>query len=150
MSREFRSQFERPEQSPGFQLWRASNRWQAHMRRTLAPLELTHVQFVILAVTAWLTRNGGSVTQTEVAEAAAIDPMMNSQVIRTLEARGLLMRAPDRKDLRARRLNLTEQGLRLTKEALRCVEAADAEFFGTLNKEVETLTPLLLRLAAKN
>jgi DNA-binding MarR family transcriptional regulator len=149
MRQEFPSQFERPEQSPGFQLWRAANHWQAHMRRTLAPLGLTHVQFVILAVTAWLTRNSQPVTQIQVAEAAAIDPMMNSQVIRSLEARGLLTRTPDPEDRRARRLTLTETGRYLAAEALQRVEAADAEFFGTLGADAVQLAPLLGRLAAR-
>jgi hypothetical protein len=42
--------FGAPERSPGFVLWRAMLAWQRRIRAALAPYELTHVQFVMLAV----------------------------------------------------------------------------------------------------
>lgn len=45
----------RPQDSPGFLLWRSTLRWQRTIIAALRPLELTHVQFVLLASTWWLT-----------------------------------------------------------------------------------------------
>jgi hypothetical protein len=40
-----------PNESPGFLLWHARLRWQRDIAQALAPLDLTHVQFVLLACT---------------------------------------------------------------------------------------------------
>lgn len=100
------------------------------MATALKPLGLTHVQFVLLASTWWLTEVAGeSPTQRRVAEHAATDPMMTSQVLRVLEERSLITRSPDPKDGRARRLGVTHQGAALAQQAMTVVETADAAFF---------------------
>jgi hypothetical protein len=38
-----------PDKSPGFLLWQVTLRWQRKVTIALAPLDLTHVQFVLLA-----------------------------------------------------------------------------------------------------
>jgi len=58
--------------------------------------------------------------------------MMTSQVLRRLEARGLVTRAPDERDSRARRLGLTDAGRTLLSGALADVEAADSAVFSAL------------------
>src|SRR5262249_57359520 len=88
------------DESPGLVLWQVTNRWQAAQRAALKPLGLTHVQFVLLASLAWLQEDG-PITQKRLAEHAATDPMMTSQVLRALEARGLVERAPHPGDGRA-------------------------------------------------
>ena len=136
-----------PGESPGFLLWRVTLRWQRTIMAALRPLGLTHVQFVLLASAWWLTRVAGEEpTQRRLAEHAATDPMMTSQVLRVLEARGLVTRAPDAEDARALRLAVTEAGARLALEALRVVEAADAEFFAAAGDRQPVLR-LLRRLA---
>lgn len=100
------------------------------MVSALRPLGLSHVQFVLLASTWWLTQVAGeSPTQRRLAEHAATDPMMTSQVLRVLERRGLVTRAADPDDSRALRLAVTEVGARLAQEAIEVVQAADARFF---------------------
>jgi hypothetical protein len=42
-----------PGASPGFLLWRVGLAWQRLMTATLKPLDLTHVQFVLLASSWW-------------------------------------------------------------------------------------------------
>lgn len=124
------SQFDEPEHSPGFLLWRATMRWQRQLREVLDPLGLTHAQFVLLAVTGWLGRESALVTQARIALQASFDPMMTSQVLRTLERRGLLRRAPHPTDTRARHVVLTPTGKKLLPAAIRVVEASDRAFFG--------------------
>jgi DNA-binding MarR family transcriptional regulator len=58
--------------------------------------------------------------------------MMTSQVLRKLEARGLVTRSTDARDTRARRLRLTDSGGRVLAGALADVEAADAAVFAAL------------------
>jgi DNA-binding MarR family transcriptional regulator len=52
---------------------------------SLAPLDLTHVQFVLLACTWWLNRQGERPTQVRLASQAGTDIKMTSQVVRSLE-----------------------------------------------------------------
>ncbi|HEY3629387.1 MAG TPA: MarR family winged helix-turn-helix transcriptional regulator, partial [Jatrophihabitantaceae bacterium] len=84
-----------PGDSLGLLLWRATLRWQRAITAALRPLDLTHVQFVLLASSWWLTSVAGETpSQRRVAEHAGTDPMMTSQVLRALEAKGLIGRAP--------------------------------------------------------
>jgi DNA-binding MarR family transcriptional regulator len=106
------------------------------MRSALAPHDLTHVQFVLLACIWWLAEHGDRPpTQARLAEQAGTDPMMTSQVLRRLEARGLVERALDPTDTRARQLRLTPAGGALVARALADVEAADERYFATLGRE---------------
>jgi len=117
------------------------------MVAALRPLGLTHVQFVLLASLWWLTNVAEEQpSQRRLAEHAATDPMMTSQVLRTLEARGLVVRVADSADSRALRVGVTQSGARLALEAIRVVEAADAEFFATA-KDTQSMLRIFRRLA---
>ena len=80
------------------------------MAEALEPLGITHVQFVLLASTWWLCENAEPPRQRDLAEHAGTDPMMTSQVVRALEAKGLLVRGVDPDDRRAWRLTVTREG----------------------------------------
>jgi len=118
-----------PRESPGFLLWHATLRWQRGISQALAPLDLTHVQFVLLACTWWLNRQGQRPSQIALASFAGTDVKMTSQVLRSLERKGLVEREVDRADTRALRLRVTRQGARLAPRAIAVVERVDAEFF---------------------
>lgn len=121
--------------SPGFLLWRVTLRWQRSITAALAPLGLTHVQFVLLAAVWWLTSEGRHPSQRELASLAGTDVMMTSQVLRVLEERELLVRAIDPADARKRLLDITEAGRQLAEESITVVEAADLEFFRPVGAE---------------
>ena len=125
------TEYQAAEDSPGLLLWQVTNRWQAAQRAALKPLGLTHVQFVLLASLVWL-RSDGAVTQRMLADHAATDPMMTSQVLRVLETRGLIERAPHPADGRAQALSATIGGRRLADKAVVAVEACDKAFFQPL------------------
>jgi len=118
-----------PEDSPGFLLWRLTLRWQREVAAALRPLELTHVQFVLLAGAWWLERVGPPPSQRELAAHADTDAMMTSQVVRALESRQLLVRTADAADARVRRLAVTPAGQALVQNAIGVVEAVDERFF---------------------
>src|SRR5690349_23570941 len=99
-----------PDDSPGFLLWHVTLRWQREIAAVLAPLDLTHVQFVLLTTTWWLNSQGADPNQLSVATQAGTDVKMASQVLRKLEAKGLIRREVDLADTRARRLRVTERG----------------------------------------
>ncbi len=142
------SRHQAPEQSPGFLLWRATLAWQRSIRAVLAPHDLTHVQFVLLASLWWLQEHGGEPTQARLAGHAGADPMMASQVIRKLEARGLLERHLDPADSRARLLRLRPAGRALLAGALAEVEAADDAYFAVLGPDRGSFLACLGTLSA--
>jgi DNA-binding MarR family transcriptional regulator len=72
--------------------------------------------------------------------------MMTSQVLRTLEGRGLITRELDPDDSRARRVGITSQGAALAKRVISVVEAADGAFFAAAG-ERRPLVRTLHRLA---
>jgi DNA-binding MarR family transcriptional regulator len=136
-----------PNASPGFLLWHATLRWQRGVAQALRPLDLTHVQFVLLACTWWLNEQGQEPSQAALAAQAGTDIKMTSQVVRSLERKGLLERPVDEADTRARRLRLTKRGARLAPRAIDVVEAGDADFFGEIS--TRQAVRLLRRLALR-
>lgn len=141
------TEFSGPEDSPGFLLWQVTNQWQAAQRAALRPYGLTHVQFVLLAALAWMDADG-PVTQRGLADTAATDPMMTSQVLRALEQRGLVERAVHPDDRRARALRATRAGRALANAAVADVEACDRRFFAPLGRSIGSFTGALQRLRA--
>lgn len=136
---------EGPAASPGFLLWHLTLAWQRAISAVLAPLELTHVQFVLLACTWWLGEQGQVPNQLQLAVQAGTDVKMTSQVVRKLQAKGLLDREVDPADTRARRLRLTRTGAALVSQAIAAVEPVDAQFF---DDEADVMTAALQRLVA--
>ncbi|MDT3440947.1 MULTISPECIES: MarR family winged helix-turn-helix transcriptional regulator [unclassified Pseudofrankia] len=118
-----------PSESPGFLLWHATLRWQRAVAAALAPLGLTHVQFVLLASVWWLNAQGERPNQLAVAAYAGTDVKMTSQVLRALERNGLVERETDPDDTRAKLLRITERGGELAPRAVAAVEQVDAAFF---------------------
>jgi DNA-binding MarR family transcriptional regulator len=134
-----------PNDSPGFLLWHATLRWQRGIAAALTPLDLTHVQFVLLACAWWLNEHGDPPNQTAVAAQAGTDVKMTSQVLRTLERKGLIQRDVDVADTRSRRVRVTDAGAALAPRAIAVVEQVDAHFFAGVPAR-ETLR-VLRRLA---
>lgn len=124
-----------PSESPGFLLWHATLRWQRAIAAALAPLGLTHVQFVLLASLWWLGEQGERPNQITLAAQAGTDVKMTSQVLRALERRGLISREVDAADTRARRLQVTPAGAALGPRAIAVVEETDRRFFAPVPPE---------------
>ena len=136
--------------SPGLLLWQVTHRWQAAQRAALVPFELTHVQFVLLASLTWLEGgpgSGGPVSQRQLADHAATDPMMTSQVLRVLERLDLVERAPHPADGRAVAVSVTAAGRALANRALVAVEACDRAFFAPLGAGTRPLVLALRQLS---
>ena len=121
-------------ENPGYQLWLVTNAWQRALRKVLHPLGLTHVQFSVLATVARLQGGTSLVTQSDVCRVGSLDPNMASDVVHSLEARGLVTRKAHPSDRRARRLELTEEGERVFHAGRAAVTPAKEEFFAPLSE----------------
>jgi DNA-binding MarR family transcriptional regulator len=136
------------EESTGLMLWRVTNAWQAAQRAALKTFGITHVQFVLLASLAWLGTEEPP-TQQQLASHAHTDPMMTSQVLRTLEAAGLVERVRHPTDGRARLLHATPAGIAVAGRAVVAVEGVDAQFFAPLGDARDVFTRHLGTLASR-
>jgi DNA-binding MarR family transcriptional regulator len=138
-----------PEESPGFLLWHVTLRWQRMIAAALAPLDLTHVQFVLLATAWWLNSRGEDPNQLSLARQAGTDVKMTSEVLRKLEAKGLIVRTVDAADTRAKKLRVTDRGAERAIQAVAVVETADAAFFQAA-ADPAALLAMLRPLAGKS
>ena len=144
------SQFENSNDSPGFLLWQVSSMWQRQINAGLKQFGLTHAQFVLLASLTYLADEDRPITQVDLASHAKMDVMMASNVLRTLESKGLILRNPHPTDTRARSLKATEKGFELAGRAFGVVEAIDDDFFCKLDAHLPGFNQHLLRLIAVN
>lgn len=119
-----------PEDSIGFLLWRVAHRHQREVDRVLAPFGLTHLQFVLIVQTAWLGRDGAVVTQAGLADFGKVSPMQLSNVLKTLAAKGLVVRDIHPGNARAKLVVLTDAAAALLARALPAVTTLQATFFG--------------------
>jgi len=145
---ELRTQHPDAVSSPGLALWRVTNAWQRHVRAALAPHDLTHVQYVLLASLTWMDRSE-PVTQRDLARHAGLDVMMTSQVVRALEAKGFVARHPHPTDRRAVTVEPTPVGVELANRATPDVEAADDTYFAVLPQGARASFTTALRTLAE-
>ncbi|TRC73689.1 winged helix-turn-helix transcriptional regulator [Mesorhizobium sp. WSM4307] len=145
--RDLKTRFSGPSESPGLLLWRTTMRWQRVMTAALAPLDLTHVQFVLLASAMWLGRNGEPPNQVQLAAQAGTEVKMTSDVVARLEAKGLIAREADPRDSRAKVIRVTPAGAAAAQRAIVAVETADAAFFEPVDEA--QLVGLLQQLAGE-
>jgi len=139
-----------PDQSIGFSLWQTFMIWNRKINNALAAIELTHTQFVLLAGLGWLLKDKEPVSQIRLAEEARTDPMMTSQVLRTLEKKGLITRAPHPEDSRAKEIKLTNYGTEMLSHALSAVQKIDEEYFGVLGESRKSFHWNMNELIIKN
>ncbi|WP_317970708.1 MarR family transcriptional regulator [Paenibacillus sp. CCS19] len=121
--------------------------WQKEIRRALEPLELTHPQFVLLFSCKWLNeKQPDGVTQIQLAQHAKVDVNVTSQVLRSLEKRGLIARTPHPSDTRANAITVTKAGDELAVSAVKIVEAVDRSFFASLGDDRSQWNAMMLQL----
>jgi DNA-binding MarR family transcriptional regulator len=122
----------RPAESFGFRLWHVTHAWQRRLEAALAPLDLTHLQFVMLAATNWLSRQGETPSQARIACFTGLDRMMVSKILRLLQGKGYLIRSTHPDDPRANRVELSPSGLAALEKAIPVARATQETFFGRL------------------
>ncbi len=135
---------------PGSLLWQASKIWQRHRKESLRLLGLSPAQLVILANLVRLAKQYPYVTQTMLSAQTKIDLMMTSQVIRSLEQKGLVVRKPHPEDQRAKQVLITPHGEKIAMQGVRAVEKTNERFFAPLGKDLPELVRLLHILISSN
>lgn len=132
--------------STGLLFIKAYNNWHAQIKKALRPIGLTHPQFVILTVTAYLQSRGEKVTQKMIATHSEIDTMTTSQILKLLEKKNLLQRKQHPADTRANVIILLTGGKEKVAQAVPLIEKIDDIFFGVLQSDKTNFMNLLKRL----
>jgi DNA-binding MarR family transcriptional regulator len=108
--------------TPGYLVWRLSIKWRVAVDRALAPLGLTHAQYVMLASLSGMEHAGLLPSQRELADHTGLEALYVSKLARTLETGGLIERTRDPKDTRTMRLTLTARGHEVVRPAIATVK----------------------------
>ncbi|KOG33519.1 MarR family winged helix-turn-helix transcriptional regulator [Streptomyces resistomycificus] len=111
-----------PGPTPGYLVWRLANKWRTAVDQALAPLGLTHAQYVLLASLSGMERSGRQPSQRELADHTGLEALYVSKLARSLEAAGLVRRTRDTEDTRVVRLALTDEGLTAVRPAIDAVQ----------------------------
>ncbi len=132
-----------PEDAIGFVAWRITHRFQREVERAIRHLDLTHLQFTVLALVAWMSREEGPVVAADLARLGDIHPMQVSNVIRALEGKRFV-----RRRARGRALNvmMTDAGLEALRAALPLTKEVQARLFGPEGLPGGALLEKLLRI----
>ena len=137
-------------ESLGLLFWQSSMLWQRKIKQVLQSYDLTHTQFVILAVIEELSEQEIYITQKKISDFSMIDVMTVSSTVRLLEKKGLLFRVPYEKDIRANSISNTEKGKSCLQQAVVAVESVDKMFFFPNDKENTQFQNFLTDLLHKN
>jgi DNA-binding MarR family transcriptional regulator len=116
----------------GALVWQLAMRWRSAVDRAVAPLGLTHAQYVALASLRGLTARGEKPSQRRLATWTGLGTIYVSKLVRTLEHDGLIVRSPDPTDARAVQITLTERGKDTADQAIPIVRALDRELTAVL------------------
>ena len=144
------SQHKSPEESIGLVFWQVSTLWQRAIKDALRKYNLTHTQYVILAVIEELQQMDEKITQKKISDFSMIDIMTISSTLKLLEKKGLTKKIPQENDIRANQISKMKAGTNLLKKAIKAVEAVDKQFFFEDSKSHKAFQTLLLSLKENN
>ena len=130
--------FERPEDSHGFLLWQVTLTWQRRIREALESHNITHSEFVTMAMLIWFENLGHKPTQTDIANLSKLDKMTLSKALKKLATDGYVSRQDMKDDTRTKSATLTEKGKDLICKLVPIVEKIDEEYFGVLHDRERT------------
>lgn len=141
----YRPEAMRSEDSIGLLTKRATQSILLQVDRRLAPHDLTHAQWVPL----YKLAKGDCTTMAELAREVSLDPGAMTRALDRLETKGLLRRVRSKEDRRVIKLELTEEGLEVSKLVPDVLaEVLNAHLAGFSRAEWATLVDLLKRVVA--
>lgn len=124
-----------PNDQLGFLLTQVTFLKQRITNAALRELDITYIQFVILAGTLELSGENKIVTQQTISTERRLDKAMVSNVVKTLIAKELMIRNVHPADKRAYTLSLTESGIKKVSAGKKIALRIDESFFKEINKQ---------------
>jgi len=150
MKSEKEFEFGEKEESPDFLLWQVYSQWQKGKNKVLEKYDLTSPQLTLLASIFWLKQQKQEVTQILLSNTANIDRMTTSTVLRTLQSKGFVSRIEHPTDTRAKTVDLSNIGKKITITALQTVNEYNKKYFSALGTTTKTFNKSLVSLLTQN
>ncbi len=143
---------QKPDEQAGYLLMQVSLLKQRKVNAKLKKLDITYIQFIILAGILELGLDYKWVTQQTIVTERRLDKAMVSNVVKTLLEKKLIVRGQHPSDSRAWVLKLTETGEKAVVQAKEIVKKIDDIFFSNIDKEIlrTTLKELLINNNTEN
>jgi DNA-binding MarR family transcriptional regulator len=132
--------------SPSFHLNMVMHMWEKSLHEIVGDFDLTNTQFKMLVSLMVLTKDERIITQMDIAHLLEADKMMVSEVLRTLEKKGYVIRVSHPSDKRAKSLIVTKKGLEIVERAVQLAAEFDDKFFSPLGDEKDDFIRLLKKL----
>jgi len=126
---------EQPDEQLGFLLIQTSLLKQRIINAALKELDITYMQFVILAAVLELGDEDALVTQQTVAARRRLDKAMVSNITKSLIQKNLLIRDKHPSDQRALVIKLTEEGTVVAMQGKEITKHIDTTFFAEIDQE---------------
>ena len=135
----------KPDEQLGYLLTQVSFLKQRIINAALKELDITYIQFVILAGTLELSADRKLITQQDISLKRRLDKAMVSNVVKTLIEKGFMIRHIHPVDKRAYTLSLTDTGTEIAIKGKNIALNVDKTFFAKINKKafVKALITLL-------
>jgi DNA-binding MarR family transcriptional regulator len=113
----------------GFAIWRLSLAYQRRAEALLRDLGLTHTQFVILVLTAWLAHVQDQVNHSDIAKLSGVQVAQVSLMIKALRLKKLVVQQMSVEDTRVRVVTVTAAGIKLLAKAIPMMARLQAELW---------------------
>ena len=137
------------EDSLGLLLWQTTMTWQRQIKNALEPYDISHAQFVILAILLWLTEQETVPIQSDIINMSKLDKMTVSKALKKLTIERYIKRQEHGIDTRAKIVILTPKGNLLAKRLVPLIEQIDDAFFGKINIADRKLLSTLMTVLNK-
>lgn len=124
-----------PEKNIGYLIWRVTKFWYRGKNKLLEEFDITTSQMEVMGAIYHLTEKHKEVTQIILSQAAQIDPMTVSTILKNLQKKGLIIRRESEVDTRARSVFLTSEGEALFVRAVMKVQEIEEKVFENLDRE---------------
>jgi MarR family transcriptional regulator, organic hydroperoxide resistance regulator len=124
-------------EGPSFTFAQAYFTWKRITDRALEAVGLTHTQYVFMATLFELRKLQALTTQNDLARLTNSDVTMTSQILRTLQKRGLVSHEQIEGDERAKYPSLSPEGKKLVKKAAEIMKTNEKEYFAPVEKNME-------------
>ena len=129
---------QRPDEVAGFAIWKLSLAYQRRVEASLRTIGLTHTQFAILALSAWLNFEQGHASHRDIAKLSGVQVAQVSLMVKALRGKRLVSQRTGGEDTRVRFVTTTALGIKLLAKAFPMMSSLQADLWPA-NSELPVL-----------
>ena len=128
----------KPDAAVGFWIWRLSLGYQRRAEAVLKTIGLTHLQYVVLALSAWLSHTTSEVSQRDLVALSGVHESQISLMVKALKTKKLISQRQSSQDTRVRLIVVTDAGIEMLLKANPLMTALGEELWPAAG-EMDTL-----------